>query len=145
MLPGDLDRINERFRTPHLALVLAGVPIAGLVFTGRVELLAEVASLLHLVMAGLVCFSLVRVRSDPPPSYRPAFRCPGHPYLPLAGGVASFGLIAFMRPLSLVVGGGLTAAGLAWYLLSASRAGTTMDDRGLTEPGGGDDGEGSIP
>lgn len=121
VLPSELDRINDRFRTPHLALLLAGVPIAGLVLTDRVEVLAEVASLLHLVMSGLICFSLIRIRRDAPPGYRPDFRSPGHPYLPLAGGVASFALMAFMRPLSLLVGGGLTAAGLGWYVLYASR------------------------
>lgn len=142
VLPGDLDRINERFRTPHLALLMAGVPIAGLVFTGRVEVLAEVASLLHLVMSGLICFSLIRIRRDPPPSYRPDFRCPGHPWLPLAGGVASSGLIAFMRPISLLVGGGLTAAGLGWYVLYASRTRTEtgMDAPGPAGPGRGENG-----
>lgn len=80
VLPGELDRINERFRTPHRALLLAGIPIAGLVVTGRVEVLAEVASLLHLVMYGLICVALLRVRRDRPPGYRPSFRCPGHPW-----------------------------------------------------------------
>ena len=116
LLPGDLDRISERYRTPHLALLAAGAPIAALVLTGRVEVLAEVASLLHLVMYGLICFALIRLRRRSPPAYRPDFRCPGFPAVPLAGGVASFGLILFMQPLSLLIGGALIAAGAGWYL-----------------------------
>ena len=126
VVPGDLDRINERWRTPHLALAAAGAPIAALVLTGRVEVLAEVASLLHLVMYGLICFALLRLRRRAPPAYRPSFRCPGHPTLPLAGGVASFGLILFMRPLSLLVGGGLIAAAGAWYFLSGADVDTSL-------------------
>ena len=122
LLPDGLDRIGERFRTPYLALLLTGVPITVLVLVGRVEVLAEVASLLHLVMYGLVCVVLIRLRRARPPGYDPDFECPGYPVVPLLGAGASFGLVAFMQPASLLVGGALVAASLAWYLVYASRA-----------------------
>lgn len=122
LLPPGLDRISERFRTPHLALLLTGAPITALVLLGRVELLAEVASLLHLVMYGLVCLVLIRVRRSSPAGYRPDFECPGHPVVPALGAAASFGLIAFMQPLSVWIGGGVIAASLTWYVVYASRA-----------------------
>ena len=122
LLPDGLDRISERFRTPHVALLLTGVPITALVLVGRVEVLAEVASLLHLVMYGLVCVVLIRLRRERPAGYRPDFECPGYPAVPLLGAAASFGLVAFMQPLSIAIGGGLIAASLVWYLAYASRA-----------------------
>ena len=121
LLPDGLDRISKRYRTPHVALLLTGIPITALVLVGRVEVLAEVASLLHLVMYGLVCVVLLRLRRNPPAGYRPDFECPGHPVVPAAGAAASFGLIAFMQPLSLLIGGGVLAASLAWYLVYGSR------------------------
>ena len=122
LLPEGLDRISERFRTPYLALLLTGAPITALVLVGRVEVLAEVASLLHLVMYGLVCVVLVRLRWNRPPEYSPDFECPGFPAVPLLGAATSFGLVAFMQPTSILVGGALIAATLAWYLLYASDA-----------------------
>jgi amino acid transporter len=86
------------------ALGMAGGPILLLTATGRVELLAEVASFLHLVMYGLTCVALIALRRDEPDWYDPDFRVPGYPAVPAVGAVASFGLIAFMQPLSQVVG-----------------------------------------
>jgi len=119
LVPDPVARINRRFRTPHVALLLAGGPIAGLVLFGRVEVLAEVASLLHLVMYGLICFALIVIRRADPDWYTPAFRCPGYPVLPAVGGLASFSIIAFMDPLSIALGGGVLALAAGWFAVYA--------------------------
>lgn len=119
LVPDRVARINRRFRTPHVALVLAAGPIAGLILFGRVEVLAEVASLLHLVMYGLICFALIVLRRADPDWYAPAFRCPGYPVLPLLGGLASFGIIVFMDPLSIALGGGVLALAAGWFAVYA--------------------------
>ncbi|NBB84687.1 MAG: amino acid permease [Bacteroidetes bacterium] len=115
LVPDAAARINERYRTPHIALVLAGGPIAGLVLFGQVELLAEVASLLHLFMYGLMCITLLVLRHRAPDWYTPAFTCPGYPWLPGLGAAASFGLVAFMQPLSIGLGLALLALAALWY------------------------------
>jgi amino acid transporter len=119
LVPSQVERINRRYRTPHVALLLAGGPIAGLILFGRVEVLAEVASLLHLFMYGLICVALLVLRHAPPDGYAPAFRCPGHPVVPALGAIASFGLVAFMNPLSMGIGGGILFATAGWYVVYA--------------------------
>ncbi len=119
LVPKTVQRLNERYRTPHVALVLAGGPIVGLILYGRVEVLAEVASLLHLVMYGLICVALLVLRHQDPNDYQPSFRCPGHPVVPGLGGLASFGLIGFMNPLSIGLGGGVLAVAVGWYFYYA--------------------------
>jgi amino acid transporter len=119
LVPDRVARINRRFRTPHIALLLAGGPIAGLILFGRVEVLAEVASLLHLVMYGLICFALIALRRANPGWYAPAFRCPGYPVLPAVGGLASFGIIAFMDPLSIALGGAVLVGAAGWFAVYA--------------------------
>jgi basic amino acid/polyamine antiporter, APA family len=79
--------------------------------------LAEVASFLHLVMYGLICVTLVQLRRTDPDWYDPDFRAPGSPVLPVVGAAASFGLIAFMAPLSQVVGLLVLAGAAGWYLV----------------------------
>ncbi len=120
LVPGALSAVNERFRTPHAAVLMAGTPIAVLTLLGRIDVLAEVASLLHLVMYGLMCFALIALRRRKPEGYRPTFRCPGYPLVPLAGGVASFGLMLFMGRTSQIVGGALLLLAFLWYRLYAS-------------------------
>ena len=119
LVPPQVERINKRYRTPHVALLLAGGPIVGLILFGRVEVLAEVASLLHLFMYGLICVALLVLRRSPPDGYQPTFRCPGYPVVPILGAGASFGLVAFMNPLSIGIGGGILLATAGWYLYYA--------------------------
>ena len=119
LVPRRVERINRRYRTPHVALLLAGGPIAGLILFGRVEVLAEVASLLHLFMYALICVALLVLRRTNPDGYEPAFRCPGHPVVPLLGAGASVGLVAFMSPLSIGLGGGILLAAAGWYFYYA--------------------------
>lgn len=115
LVPDAAARINERYRTPHIALLLAGGPIAVLVLFGQVEVLAEVASLLHLFMYGLMCVTLLVLRNRAPDWYRPTFTAPGYPWLPGLGAVASFGLVAFMRPVSIILGLAALALAALWY------------------------------
>jgi len=120
LLPRRAGNINLRYGTPHIALLMAGVPILFLTATGRVETLAEVASFLHLVMYGLICIALVVLRRDSPDWYSPDFRVPGYPYLPAVGALASFGLIGFMDLLSIGIGVVVMTVSVVWFKFYAS-------------------------
>ncbi|WP_318567080.1 APC family permease [Salinigranum marinum] len=115
LVPRWASRINLRYGTPHVALGLAGGPILVLVATGQVELLAEIASFLHLVLYGLICVALIALRRDEPEWYDPDFRAPGYPVVPAVGAVASVGLIGFMRPASQLIGVAIMLVSAAWY------------------------------
>jgi amino acid transporter len=120
LLPRRASEVNLRFGTPHVALLAAGGPILVLVATGQVELLAEVASFLHLIMYGLICVALLVLRRRNPNWYTPSYRIPGYPVVPAIGAFASFGLIAFMRPASIVVGVVVMVLSYLWYRYYAS-------------------------
>jgi amino acid transporter len=98
---------------------MAGGPVIVLAATRQVQLLAEAASFLHLVMYGLMCVALIAIRRDEPDWYDPDFRVPGGPVIPLVGALASFGLIAFMDPLSIGLGAVVIAATAGWYFYYA--------------------------
>ncbi|MFC7078381.1 APC family permease [Haloarcula halophila] len=119
LLPRWASRINLKYGTPHVALGMAGGPVIVLAATRQVQLLAEVASFLHLIMYGLMCVALVAIRRDEPDWYDPDFTVPGGPVIPVIGAVASFGLIAFMDPFSIVVGIGVIGATAGWYFYYA--------------------------
>jgi len=119
LLPRWASRINLRYGTPHVALGMAGGPVVVLAATGQVQLLAEVASFLHLIMYGLMCVALVAIRRDRPEWYDPDFVAPGGPVVPILGALASFGLIAFMDRLSILVGVAVIAVTAGWYFYYA--------------------------
>lgn len=119
LLPQWASRINLKYGTPHVALGMAGGPVVVLAATRQVQLLAEVASFLHLIMYGLMCVALLAIRRDRPEWYDPDFRVPGGPIIPVLGAVASFGLIVFMNPLSIGVGLGVIVVTAGWYFYYA--------------------------
>ncbi|MDX1585783.1 MAG: APC family permease [Balneolaceae bacterium] len=115
MLPSAISRVNRRFGTPHIALLAVGVPIASLTLLGRIEILAEVASLLHLLMYGMICVTLISIKRKKPLWYAPSYRAPGYPAVPAVGAMASFGLIFLMQPLSIMMGFGVIVLAGIWY------------------------------
>lgn len=119
LVPDRAATVNRRYGTPHVSLALAGVPVLLLVLTGRTELLAEVASVLHLVMYGLMCVALLVLRRRDPAWYRPSFTSPGGPLVPAVGAVASFGLIAFVQPLAIGLGVVVVLLAAGWWMLMA--------------------------
>jgi amino acid transporter len=98
---------------------MAGGPVLVLVALGEVEVLAEVASFLHLVMYGLMCVALVALRRNEPAWYDPTFRVPGYPLTPILGALASFALLFFMQRLSQVLGLAIMLGSALWYLYYA--------------------------
>jgi amino acid transporter len=119
LLPRWASRINLRYGTPHVALGMAGGPVIVLAASREVQLLAEVASFLHLIMYGLICVALVAIRRDEPEWYDPAFTVPGGMTIPIVGAVSSFALIAFMNPASILVGAVVILATTGWYFYYA--------------------------
>jgi amino acid transporter len=115
LLPRVASRMNLRYGTPHVALSMAGGPVLALIALGEVEVLAEVASFLHLVMYGLMCVSLLAMRRDEPEWYDPEFRVPAHRLVAGLGAVASFGLIGFMQRESQLIGVAIMVAAAGWY------------------------------
>ncbi len=119
LLPQWASRVNLKYGTPHVALGMAGGPVVVLAATRQVQLLAEVASFLHLIMYGLICVALIAIRRDEPDWYDPDFRVPGGNAIPAVGALASFGLIGFMDRLSIAVGLVVIAATAGWYFYYA--------------------------
>jgi len=121
MIPGIASKVNEKFGTPHIAILMAGLPITAITFFGGLEVLAEVASILHLVFYGLICISLVILKKKRPLWYVPTYNAPGGLVLPVLGALASFGILFFMRSTSLLIGVTILVLSALWYLYYARK------------------------
>ncbi|ERG92576.1 MAG: amino acid transporter [Haloquadratum walsbyi J07HQW1] len=123
LVPEAAAEVNEEYGTPHFALAFVGGTTVVLVAFGRTEVLAEVASFLHLILYGLICVALIVIRRRDPLWYEPSFTCPGYPLVPIIGGVGSFALIGFMELLSQVLGVIVSLVAVGWYLVYARDVG----------------------
>jgi APA family basic amino acid/polyamine antiporter len=92
LLPAALARINERFRTPHNALLLTGIFVVIALFL-KLKILVEAASVVLILTNILACVSLIILRESRLQNYRPRFRAPLYPWMQIAGIVAFLFLI----------------------------------------------------
>ena len=136
-----LNEVHARFRVPHRAIVVTGALTVVVILAGDIELLAEAAGLLHLLLYGLMSLACIILRGARPAAYQPVFRTPFFPFVPLVGALACFGVIFFMEPTTIYLGLALIAFALAHYFWWGRRRTDVRGEwpyflrRSLLEPG----------
>jgi len=114
-----LNDIHPRFATPYRSIAVTGVFILLFIAVGNVATLAKAGSVLHLIVYGLLNLALIVMRETDAPGYDPDFTVPFYPAVPILGALASFGLIAFMKPVEILLAAGFVVFGVVWYLTYA--------------------------
>jgi mannitol/fructose-specific phosphotransferase system IIA component (Ntr-type) len=119
LLPGSLQKINSRFGTPHISILLTGAFMVSMILFLSLEDLVKTASTLKLILFMFVNVAVVIMRQAKMPSYRPMFRSPLCPWLQIAGAVAYVFLIVEMGAVPLLITGLFILLALAWYWVYA--------------------------
>ena len=135
-----LNEVHPRFRVPHRAIFVTSGLTVLVILLGDIELLAEAAGLLHLLLYGLMSLACIILRGARPAGYQPVFRTPLFPLIPLVGAFSCFAVIFFMEPLSMVLGLGIFFFGLGHYFFWGKRRTELRGEwpyflrRGILEP-----------
>lgn len=117
LLPPVLARVNKRFKTPHISILLTGgCMIAAIIFLD-IEALVKTASTLMIILFILVNASVIIMRESKIQSYRPKFRSPLYPYIHVFAIVAYGALIIDMGRIPLLTTAGFIGLSAVWYLL----------------------------
>ncbi len=120
LLPPALARINAKFKTPHLSIMLtSGFMIAALVFLD-IEALVKTASTLMIILFILDNASVIIMRESRIQSYRPQFKSPLYPYVHIIAILVYGFLIIDMGKIPLLITGGFVVFSIAWYFLYVS-------------------------
>lgn len=113
--------VHPRFRVPHRAVLVTGALILLVILIGDIELLAEAAGLLHLLMYGLMSVACIVLRGARPMGYRPIYRVPLYPLLPILGAGGTLFISLFISPLVMAMGVTIAALAVLHYWLWARR------------------------
>lgn len=108
-------KIHPRFRTPSRSIVVTGSVMIVLALLLDVEGLAKLGGVFGMLVFSLVNLSVVVLRWTSPPWYRPTFRVPLFPILPLMGAIAALVPIPQLGTLSHLSAAGLVGIGFGWY------------------------------
>lgn len=120
LLPQGFAKLHPKFGTPHITTVITGVMAASMAGVLPIGVLGELVSIGTLLAFTIVCLSILVLRKTRPGIDRP-FRCPGLPWVPLAGALvclAQMFALPFDTWLRLVV---WLALGLAIYFFYGIR------------------------
>jgi len=84
LLPQSFARPHPKFGTPHITTTITGLLAAFMAGILPIGVLGELVSIGTLLAFTIVCLSVLVLRRSRPAVERP-FRCPGLPWIPIAG------------------------------------------------------------
>jgi len=114
LLPGFLSRINERFGTPHISILITGSAMVVFLFL-RLEILVKSASAVMILTYLYSCLAVIILRESRLQNYQPVFRSPLYPWVQIGGIAGTLVLLFSMGSIALTAGGGALAAGFGLY------------------------------
>jgi APA family basic amino acid/polyamine antiporter len=119
LLPPLFQRVNFRFRTPHVSILITGSMMILAVLFLTLEDLVKTASTFMIILFMSMNIAVIIMRESRIPSYRPTLHAPLYPWLQVSGIAVSGFLIFKMGRVPLSITGIFLAASLTWYLIYA--------------------------
>ncbi|MBN2298988.1 MAG: amino acid permease, partial [Deltaproteobacteria bacterium] len=116
LLPEMFSRINARFNTPHVSIVMTGALIVSALFL-HLEFIIKAASSVLILTYAFSCISIIIMRESRLQNYRPHFRSPLYPWVQILGvfGFAvllfQIGIMSVIIAMTIILLGGF----LQWY------------------------------
>ena len=120
--PRFLATLHQRFRTPHISLLVCSLMVVIFASSGIVRFVASLSDFGYLMGLGIVNFAAIALHRKMPNLRRP-FSVPLYPWVPILGVISCWAFVPALELRSFVLGGALTVVGAAIYLLKpANRA-----------------------
>jgi amino acid transporter len=120
LVPERLAKLG-RYKTPTLSIVVTVLVMVAVIAIFDVEPIAKLASAFQLLLFMLVCAAVIVMRESKIPTYKPGFRVPLYPWVPVAGILIGFWLIIEMGTLPIAFTGMMVIACVVWYNFYASK------------------------
>ena len=121
LLPSPMARVSQRFKTPHISILLTGAFMIASIVLLDVKVLVETASTLMIILFILVNISVIIMRESKIQSYRPKFKSPLYPYIHIFAILAYSVLIIDMGKVPLLISGGFVGLSAAWFFIYVSK------------------------
>jgi len=117
LLPGFFEKVHPRFGTPYRAIIVTTLAMTAIILFLEMEMLIKTASTLMIVLFAMVNLAVIVMRASGLQNYRPKFKVPFFPWLPLAG-IGAYGFLLFeMGMVPLLITGAFCLLCLIWFWL----------------------------
>jgi len=119
LIPANLAELG-RYGTPTRSVIVTVLAMIVVLSLLDVEAVAKLASAFQLVLFGLICVAVIVMRESRIDSYKPGFRAPFYPWLPIVGVFIALWLISEMGFLAIGFTAALLIGCVVWYRYYAS-------------------------
>ncbi len=117
LVPGVLEKVHPRFGTPMVSIALTGAVLTLLVVGLPVVKLAKLASGFQIFVFCVENIAVMFLRESGATWYRPTFKVPLYPWMPLIGTIGGIGLLFGLGWFPVLGIVGAFALGSVWYLV----------------------------
>lgn len=114
--PRFLAHLHSRHQTPDVALLLCAAIVIVFSASGIVKFVASLSDFGYLMGLGIINYAVIPLHRKMPNLRRP-FETAWFPLIPILGVVTTWMFVPALEPRSFLLGGGLTALGMAIYLI----------------------------
>jgi len=121
MMPKIFGRINHRFNTPHLSIIVTGAVIISALFF-NITVLVKAASTVLILTYIFTCLAVIVLRESRVQNYQPEFKSPLYPWVQIVGMIGFLVLLFKIGTTGLVTTAILTLVGFAVYWLYGRKA-----------------------
>lgn len=115
LLPPLLMRVSARFKSPTASVIATGLVMALAIEFLEIERIAKLASAVVIMIFVMESVAVILFRESRVQWYKPGFRTPLYPVLPLLGIVGGLALLVMLGSLVLVAAAGVGVPGVALY------------------------------
>ena len=115
LLPGFFANISKRFNTPHFSIIFTGIFMIATIMLLNLESLVKVASTMQIILFIFVFLACIIMRESKILNYKPTFRSPLYPWLPIAGLICYSFLIYAIGSIALWGTGSFILACILWH------------------------------
>ncbi|MBA7537428.1 hypothetical protein ES705_29695 [subsurface metagenome] len=119
ILPNFFLKINNRFKTPHIAIIFTTLFMVTIILFLNLKVLIEAASTMLLLLYISANLSVIVMRESKLQNYQPSFRSPLYPYIQIIA-ILSYGFLIYdMGKDTLLITAIFISFAILWYLLYA--------------------------
>lgn len=117
IMPVFFRKINQRFKTPHVAIMLTTMFMVCIILFLDLYILVEAASTMLLLLFMFANLAVIVMRESKLQNYMPSFKSPLYPYVQIAG-IIGYGFLIFdMGKDTLFITGIFIISAILWYFV----------------------------
>jgi len=121
LVPAIFARTSKRFKTPHFSLILTTVFMITVILSLSLKDLVKTASTIMIFMFILMNIAVIIMRHSGMQTYRPKFKAPLNPYLPIVTIIIYAFLIFEMGKIPLAMTGAFSFVAILWHFFYVQR------------------------